>query len=121
MKHLEIHIGKTSAESSVTVDGQNISECIAGVTVQCEVGKATLVTLKASAFKTAPFDLSGQFMEVPRCDRCQHWDHHEGGLNTAPCKRPELSAGIGSSPWTQPDFGCVLFKPTLTGAPNEPA
>lgn len=111
MPHLEIHIGKTSSESTIKADGQDIAQFIQGVTVQCEVNKPTVVTLKASPFAAAPFDISGPFMEVPRCDKCQHWRTH--GTSTRVC---EKAGGVA----TKPDFGCVLFRPTLTGEPHEP-
>jgi hypothetical protein len=62
----------------------------------------------------AQFDItrSGPFegvalMPVPRCDQCQHWEMTD--LHTGPCRHPALSAGVGSSVWTAPDFGCVMF------------
>lgn len=120
-EHLEIHIGKTTAESSIKANGENISQFIQGVIVESYGGQPTQVTLKVVPFKVAPFDVSGPFMRVPRCDGCLFWDQHDNSdLVSAPCNHPALSAGIGQGPWTQPDFGCVQFKPTLTGAPHEP-
>lgn len=106
MKHLEIHIGKSSSETTIKADGQDITQCVRGVTVECEVGKATLVTFKVAPFVTTPFDISGSFMEVPRCDKCQHWERPDGECHMI--EGQNFSA----------DFGCVLFKPTLTGEPT---
>ena len=60
-----IHIGQTSAGTSVEVDGVDISGKIQAVSVSARAGKVTRVTLESFAGVGASLDLSGEYRQVP--------------------------------------------------------
>lgn len=110
-REFEIHLGVSSADSTVKVDGRDITSLISGVSVWCEAGRLTQVTLKPVPGRT-PVDVTGVFVRMGRCDNCTFWQDGtplERGDTRRPC-------AVLNDRYTAPDFGCVRFFPKSTPA-----
>ncbi len=74
-KVFDIHIGQSAVDSSVTMNGEDISAQVRGVSVEAGDGELTRVTLRTIP-STAVCDVQGTYMPVPRCDSCRWWKAH---------------------------------------------
>lgn len=115
-KQFDIHIGQSPRDSHVKLNGDDLSEFIQGVTVRCGNSSLTRLSFDVTPCRTAPIDLSAEFMVVPRCDRCAHW--RRGSVSDAGrCQAIELPENSEIAELvTMGDFGCVKFLPKSTPA-----
>lgn len=58
------------------------------------------------------FDPNTDYMPVPRCDQCRHWDkgNVSVGGNYRTCVEPTISPEQMDEFMTRADFGCVQWE-----------